>query len=40
MSDGVLYYEPIIELQDSTGWDQSPKWDIIARLGYNSPNGI
>lgn len=23
-----------------TGWDQSPKWDMIARLGYYCPNGI
>lgn len=25
-----------------TGWDQSPKWDITARLGYtgNTQNGI
>lgn len=25
---------------DWTGWDQSPEGDIIACLGYKSPNGI
>ena len=27
-------------IDDITGWVQSPKWDRIARSGYNSPNGI